>query len=213
MVFAPALALGIPSFAEAIDLKLNQVLSDEELATLAERLSAVSPRGLVFTKAERLFPGDLPISTRVVGARYAVSVAHAAAGGEAAESWAAAHVERLWAAASAVVRREAGGLAKNVDVRAFLDSLRMANEEERATLARTGFGPAAIVVADIRVTPNGSARPLELRDVLFPDLEGEEHVRYARLQLLLSDPSAPQAAIEVPEARPEPSSTLQAIQA
>ena len=99
------------------------------------------------------------------------------------------------------------------DVRAYLDCLRMANEEERSTLARTGFGPAAIVVADIRVTPNGSARPLELRDVLFPDLEGEEHVRYARLKLLLSDPASQTAVPEVPEERLEAQSALQALQA
>lgn len=208
MTFAPALALGIPSYEEAIDMKL-MLASDGalpfrgDLAALCRRLSEVSPRGLVFLRAEELPRGAPSISSRVVAARYAIAVSHRAVlgasssrGAEDPRAWVSRRVADLLARESAPVRRElgGGGLAKTVDVRSFLVDLRLADEAERATFAQTGFGPAEIVVADLAMRSSGSARPLELRDVLFPEIEGEEEVRYVRFGLILGDGSRPAPA-------------------
>jgi radical SAM family uncharacterized protein/radical SAM-linked protein len=202
MTFAPALALGIPSFEEAIDMKLA-LASDGalpfrgDLAALCQRLTEVSPRGLVFLRAEELPRGAPSISSRVVAARYAIAVSHravtAASRGAAEDprTWVARRVTDLLAKESAPVRRESGGLAKTVDVRSFLSELRLADDGERATFARTGFGPAEVVVADLAMRSSGSARPLELRDVLFHEIEGEEEIRYVRLGLVLGDEARP----------------------
>jgi radical SAM family uncharacterized protein/radical SAM-linked protein len=190
MTFAPALALGIPSFEEAIDMKLQAAPTHEgDLAALCRRLTEVSPRGLVFLRAEELPRGAPSISSRVVAARYAIAVSHRVVPSADPQAWVARRVADLLEKDAAPVRRESGGLAKTVDVRSFLSDLRLADAAERATFARTGFGPAEVVVADLAMRSSGSARPLELRDVLFPEIEGEEEVRYVRLCLVLDDGS------------------------
>lgn len=173
MTFGPALTLGASSLGELIDLRLERVLDEEELAGLPERMTRSAPRGLIVKRVARLEPGDPHVSRVIGGARWAFAFARSSLGelgGEAAEAWLARRAREVMAMSEARVRRSAAPIGKIVDVRRYLVELRVLDERGLAGLARAGLvGDLVGVEATVRITNDGAARPSEIAEVLLGD--------------------------------------------
>jgi radical SAM-linked protein len=138
LVFALSLPLGIVGCEEVVELGLDQVIEPDEVR---RRLDEQAPPGLKFLSATRVEPRKTAQVCRA-GYRVAIDAAHA--------EMAAAAVPGLLAAAEVWVERTRPE-PRRINVRQYLQSIRVL--------------PNSLEI-DIRVTPNGSARPDEVMRLL-----------------------------------------------
>lgn len=165
MTFSPALSLGVISLDEYVDIRLEEEIGPEALAELVQTMTATSPRGLAFRAAARLGPEDPALSKVVAGARYLLVMARAALcrDGAEAEARLAERCRAAMAAETLVVRREIEGLAKMVDVRAYLTRAEVAGPEAMAALARAGLtGDLVALDVDVDIRGSGSVKAAEI---------------------------------------------------
>jgi radical SAM family uncharacterized protein/radical SAM-linked protein len=165
MTFSPALSLGVASLAEALDVKLTADLDPVELC---ERLTAVSPEGLVWRAGARLVDGDRGLAKSIDGARYAVGVPRRALdtiGGEARLEGAIARVLEAPEGSIRVVRRFERGLAKAVDVKRFLRGIAIGGAAwlDEAQVA----GDLVPLRIDVSITGEGGVKVSEVMEALF----------------------------------------------
>jgi radical SAM family uncharacterized protein/radical SAM-linked protein len=153
--FGPALGLGIPSLGELLDVSLVDDLPADELLA---RLGAVSLPGVDFLEAARLGDNDRALGRVIASAEFAARLPDDADLGGALARWASG--EPLSA------RRESDkGLPRTVDVRASL--LSVAAFEDAAVRRRLDWLAGALVRFSVRVSQDGSARPVEVLGTLF----------------------------------------------
>lgn len=190
IVYGPALALGVPSFAEVVDVDLEH--GDGEALTADEvvaRLGAVCPEGLAILGGA-VVPAIRPSLGKVVTATD-VAIAPAPDGLRFDAARLGRLAAKLWAQPSAIVARG----DKEIDVRALLHHLDVIAEDVATPLcAALDWEPGALVVARVSATAAGSAKPSEVARALGihgPDDPRAPRARYARLNLVGLDEVAP----------------------
>jgi radical SAM family uncharacterized protein/radical SAM-linked protein len=146
MSFAPALSLGVASIAEIVDVKLLDSIDPKDAVA---RATSGSPRGLVFSDAVELGPGDPGIAKILGGARYLAAIDDMD-DGELAERI-ASFLERT----EQIVRRVTDKTDKDIDVRPFVTAAGVADPAGRELLRRTGQREAAAVL-DVHLALLGS---------------------------------------------------------
>ncbi|TAK18748.1 MAG: TIGR03960 family B12-binding radical SAM protein [Myxococcaceae bacterium] len=176
MIFTPALALGIATLDDFVDVKLAVDVDPERLPEL---LNPGAPEGLRFTRALRLGPTDPAISKVIDVTSYVMVV-----------PWSWLHAKgmadeaavRAWIAEKQsgpmFVMRTAGGLAKRVDVGAYVLGWSVGDEAARAQVERVGYAGSLCAIAyDSKVTDAGAVRPVEVATALLAE---DAPVRFIR---------------------------------
>ncbi|NLE88641.1 MAG: TIGR03960 family B12-binding radical SAM protein [Myxococcales bacterium] len=169
MSFGPALALGLASLDEYLDIKLIDAPPAEELLA---RLNAATVRGLEFTGAALLGPNDPGLSKLIRSAVYVVgldSTAVARLGGRSRlEQLMAEFFERP----EALVRRDVKGIGRQIDVRAGVTELALGDERAEAVLRRAGVvGRLTPLVMTVPMGGQGAVRIAEVLEAVFGDRE------------------------------------------
>jgi radical SAM family uncharacterized protein/radical SAM-linked protein len=184
MSFGPALSLGVASLDEYADVKLIDAPPEEELATLLDRHSS---GGLRFLGACQLTAQDKGVSAVISAARYLLALPRTLVEEQGGLPFLEQRIEEFLSKPELIVRRNIDGLGKKVDVRRFVQELRIADESECGALSQAGLiGDLVALEAVVALGPTGSAKATEVVEaVLGP---GFPH-KAVRLQLLAGDAS------------------------
>ena len=162
--FSPALSLGVLSLTEIVDMKL---LAEIEPMALLEEMNRAAAVGLAFRSGVALGPEDASITKILTSARYLLAFARSALADQGGEGWLAAGVERFLAAPEWKVRREIEGLAKYVDVRAYVTGARIAGVDAAREIARAGLvGDLAVVEVDVKLSGSGGVKAAEIAEAI-----------------------------------------------
>jgi radical SAM family uncharacterized protein/radical SAM-linked protein len=177
--FGPALALGVASLDEKIEVDLiDAPASAEEMIAKLDRASGA---GLRFVRAERLERSAPSLGSAVVGARYIIIFPLAARLTAAdLEAKIAAFLQRD----KTVIKRTVKGIGRLIDVKARIRALHVGDSSLRETIAEAGFvGRFSSIVVDVDLGPEGSVKPVEIVEALLGD--GEVPHQVIRQSLLL----------------------------
>jgi radical SAM family uncharacterized protein/radical SAM-linked protein len=176
--FGPALALGVASLDEKIEVDL---IDAPDAETLLAALGRASGAGLRFTRAELLERGTASLGAAVTGARYIIFFASTALHDPGfLEAKIAAFVQRE----KSVIKRTVKGIGRLIDVRARTRSMRVGDARTRERIAAAGFvGRFSSIVVDVEIGPEGSVKPTEIVEALLGD--GEVPHQVIRDALLL----------------------------
>ncbi|MBX3274124.1 MAG: TIGR03960 family B12-binding radical SAM protein [Sandaracinaceae bacterium] len=165
MVFAPALALGIASLAEYVDVKLD---GDVPFVVdgLVARLNAVTEPGIEFTSARALDAQDRRLTRAIDEAVYVAGVPRALLAARGITDLAALVEARKRGPLAALRETKEPGLKKRVDLSQFL--LDVTAGEGADALAEAGVAGDLIAVrVRLRITGSGAARPGEVLSALL----------------------------------------------
>ncbi len=190
MTFGPALSLGVPSFSEVIDVDLaHQDGAPLPADEVVRRLHAVCPEGLAILRGEVVAPGTPGLGKLVTA--YELLVQPAPDGMRHDGARAARILAAFLARPEALVARE----EKQIDVRALVEDAGVIDGEAAARLAATlGWDETALLRVRVRISPAGSARPIEVARALGvwgDDDPRAPHARLARLGLVGVAPQGP----------------------
>jgi radical SAM family uncharacterized protein/radical SAM-linked protein len=181
MIFGPALALGIATLDEYVDVKLA---GEVDVATLPALLQPGAPEGLTFVRAVKLEKDDPAISKVVEATEYVAALPWGALrerGLGSAEQVVAA-VEAKRAAGLSVLRRSEG-LGRKVDVGAFLERLEVGSGDE--SIAAAGYAGELLPLRFMtRVTANGTCKPSEVVAALFGEEMPARFIRTAQGRMM-----------------------------
>ena len=170
MEYAPALSLGVASLAELVDVSVESEIDAEALST---RLQQVAPDGISITGVwEILAPSKKTRLGRLIKA-YDLLIGPAADGIEMDRARVEGLVERFMALGTAEVLRK----GRPHDVRPLVTELNLVDDEPAAQLATTlDWKPeGALIRARVRLTAEGSAKPIEVARAI--GVGGSERVR------------------------------------
>jgi radical SAM-linked protein len=177
--FGPALALGVASLDEKIDVDL--IDAPESAAELLAQLGRASGAGLRFVRAERLPRGAPSLAATVVGARYIILFPHAA---ELAPSFLEAKIAAFLQRDRTVIKRTVKGIGRLIDVKSRIQTLRVGDGTVRERIVAAGFvGRFTSIVVEVVIGPDGSVKPSEIVEALLGD--GEVPHQVIRDALLL----------------------------
>ncbi len=190
--YGPALALGVPSLGEYLDLELRvDALGERDARTMLERLERASFEGLEILGCAFLGPTDASI-TRVLGAAdYVAAVPRAVLPelGLLGPEELAERVRGRAALPSLLVRRDHKGIGKEIDVRSYLLDVRPL--EGTAALRAAGFeGDLVPVSVRTELRPSGGVRPYELAEALLDADESRVRVLRAGTYAIALDGTA-----------------------
>lgn len=175
LVFALSLALGIVGSQEVVELELDEAVSPEELA---DRLRRQAPGGLEILEVRRIDP-KLTAHVRRVTYRIAMPPART--------DNVAPRAAELLARAEVWVERERPQ-PRRLNIRPYLDAVRI---------------DAAALAMDLWVTPNGTARPDELLELLgLGDVLTEGGV-LERCTIEIEDETGPRPELPPPGGGPQ----------
>jgi radical SAM-linked protein len=165
MTFGPALALGVSSLAEAVDVKLT---ADVEVGEILDELTAGAPEGLRFIGGTKLASHDPPVARVIDVARYAVGIAPSAPApfidGKSLEN----RVGEARNGRPLIAIRRIEGVGKRVDVGDFLRSVSVNDPATGDDLDRAGLGGyAATLGVEVDVRGSGGVKIAEVVEVLF----------------------------------------------
>ena len=157
MMFTPALALGIATLDDYVDVKLS---IDVDPAQLPALLNPGAPEGLRFTHAPRLCAGDPAISKVIDVIPYVMVVPWTWLYGRGLADEAAVRASLAERQAGPMyVVRTAGGLAKRVDGSAYLLSWSVGDADAVAAIAAAGYaGSLCAIGYRSKVTERWSGR-------------------------------------------------------
>ncbi|HTV23478.1 MAG TPA: TIGR03960 family B12-binding radical SAM protein [Polyangiaceae bacterium] len=164
--FGPALALGVASLDEKIEVDLIDAPGAEPMLAMLQRASGA---GLRFTRAERLERGAPSLGSAVNGARYIILFASTL-------SLDATHLEAKIAEFvqrdRSVIKRTVKGIGRLIDVKSRTRSIRIGDAKTRERIAAAGFvGRFSSIVVDVEIGPEGSVKPSEIVEALLGDGE------------------------------------------
>jgi radical SAM-linked protein len=204
MSFGPALSLGVASLDEYLDLKL---IDAPEPAELLVRLNQAASGGIHFNAVVPLGANDRVITTIVTGARYVIALAASAVEDLGGRAGLDQHIAEFLAKSEHKLRRDIEGVGKFINVRQFVQEMRIGGEESLALLERAGLlGRMIPVDVTIEIGQRGSAKIAEVVEALT-GLPNFPH-RGVRIALLAGDgtpldldlhrkkPAQPHAAVE-----------------
>jgi radical SAM family uncharacterized protein/radical SAM-linked protein len=159
--FSPALSLGVPSLGEFLEVSLDTSAAIPA-AELLERLCEVSPEGFTFLDA-RALPASAPSMGKLIQACDLV-IAPAADGMAHDAARLARIAEAFLARDRAIVMRD----EREIDVRGYVAGIDVIEGDEAARLCRALDWPEAPALLQVRVqvTPQGSAKPVEVAQAL-----------------------------------------------
>ncbi len=165
MSFGPALSLGVASLDEFMDVALIDAPAPPDLLL---RLNRAASGGLAFQSVLPLSDNDRVITTIVTGARYVIALAESTLG----ELGGHAALERLIAEFLAKtehrLRRDVEGVGKFVNVRQFVQEVRIGGSDSQAVLERAGLiGRMVPVDVTIEIGQRGSAKVAEVVEALL----------------------------------------------
>lgn len=170
MSFGPALALGVASLQECIDVKL---IDPPGSAELVHALNQAAAGGLHFTQAEFLGAQDPGLSKIVDAARFVIGFSAGALdvpGGQdeqAARALVAQKLGQFHDSPSVCVERDVKGIKRKIDVKAGILGVVAGGGEEFAALLRAGVvGVDACFSVTISLGQSGSVRPREIVDAI-----------------------------------------------
>jgi radical SAM-linked protein len=167
--FGPALSLGVESAGELAEVKLLERIAPQEIL---QRLNAVSEEGLVFTGCRILDEGEPGLSKCLARADYFLKIDGL---GESFSRWSEedwrTRITRFLASASqemTIVRKRK---ERVVDVRAVVEELRLATDEDRARLpeALSAELPGLCLFLRLRIDLAYSVKPVEVLRALLGD--------------------------------------------
>lgn len=118
--FGPALALGVASLDEYLDVKLMDAPGPSELLL---QLNDAAPPGLRFVDARRVAPGEPRVNALISGARYWLGLAH-----DEVERWGGVarlheRIAEFLASRECRLVRRVKGIGRPIDVRAYVRQL------------------------------------------------------------------------------------------
>lgn len=174
MVFGPALALGIATLDEYVDVKLATDVDPDVLPTL---LQPGAPEGLVFHRAVRLGKDDLSLSKVIDATEYVAALPWSALRERGFHSVrdVTDFVNAKRATALTVMRRTEG-IGRKVDVSAYLDELQVGAGYE--AIARAGYAGELLAVRFVtRLTTTGTCKPAEVMTALFDEQMPSRFIR------------------------------------
>lgn len=149
LTFGPALALGVPSLGELVEVRLD---GEFEAADLLERLGAASPESVRLLSAARVAPGQPSMGQQVNAADWLLRPRGAA--------------PDLALLAQTYLARDAAPVERGdkiIDTRRFVLALEpVADEDARRFCDALGWEPGPLLRGRVIVGPNGSVRPTEL---------------------------------------------------
>jgi radical SAM-linked protein len=184
MSFAPALSLGVASLDEYADVKLLDPPPESELL---ERLEAQASGGLHFLGVRQLGQEDKGVAAVISAARYVLALPESVVAERGGLPFVEQAIAEFLAKPELVIRRDIDGLGKKVDVRHFVQTLRVGGDEEREALSRAGLlGDLVPVEARVALGPTGSTKAAEVAEAVFGP--GFPH-KAVRVQLLAGDVS------------------------
>jgi radical SAM-linked protein len=160
MSYGPALALGVASLDERLDVTLiDAPLADE----LVSRLNRSSVSGLEFSEAALLAPRAAGLQVEIGEALYLVALDHAAVEACGGPGWLRRQVEALLSAEACPLLRSGKRGRATVDARAWITEVRLDSSEVGPTLERSGVtGEAVGVWVRVLIGPAGTLRPGEI---------------------------------------------------
>ncbi|HEX7663284.1 MAG TPA: TIGR03936 family radical SAM-associated protein, partial [Polyangiaceae bacterium] len=166
MTFGPALSLGVMSLDEFIDVRIDREIDPNEWLA---RLSESAPEGLEFTGGRRIAKEEGTIAGAIDNARYAIVFASSVLAERGGKSWLETQVDTFRNASEHVTVRRIDGVGKKVDVRAFVRSLAIDSDEARSATRRAGLvGDSVVLLVDVAVLGNGSAKVAEVAEAIAP---------------------------------------------
>jgi radical SAM-linked protein len=165
MSFGPALALGILSLDEYLDVALVGAPAPERLVPLLNR---ASPEGLEFTGAVELAERDPGLCRILTSARYVAALSEyllSVCGGSTALE---RRIVSFWQERHHRVVREGPRKIREVDVRAACESLELGQASDARLLVDAGLaGDFAPLGFNLSLSTGISARPVELLEALL----------------------------------------------
>lgn len=165
MSFGPALALGLASLDEYLDIELLDAPPPEELV---RRLNEASAPGLEFLGAAPLGPQDPGLSKIVSSAVYVVGLSSTTLERLGGRSGVEQRVRQFLDRSEAWVRRDVKGVGRKVDVRAGVTALWLGDEAEREELRRAGIvGRLTPLKVVLPLGSGGTVRLGEVIEALF----------------------------------------------
>jgi radical SAM family uncharacterized protein/radical SAM-linked protein len=178
--FGPALALGIRSLDEYVDIALIDAPTPEVLLGSLNRVAAT---GLAFTGAVRLGPGDAGLGRVLTSARYVVGLPEATFELLGGDTELARRVAEFVAKPEHWILRKGKRTDHQVDIRTACLMLRVGRDLERRLLEDAGLlGARVPLEMQLRLPPGVSARPTELVEaVLGQPAQPQNAVRVALL--------------------------------
>jgi len=187
--FGPALALGVASLDEKIDVDLIDPPADT--VAVLERLNAASRSGLRFTAAEALARSVPSLGAAVVGARYILVFAEAARHTPLElDAKIAAFLQRE----KTVVKRSVKGIGRLIDVKSRVQSLRVGDAETVQRIRAAGIvGRMSSMVVEVVIGPDGSVKPSEIVEAVMGDTESPHQAIRDALLLATATPPKPDA--------------------
>jgi radical SAM family uncharacterized protein/radical SAM-linked protein len=177
--FSPALSLGVPSLGELLEVTLEATAAIPA-AELLERLREVSPEGFVFACAHELPAGGPSMGKLITACDLIIVPAPDGMAHDAARLGRLAEV--FLARPQAIVMRD----EREIDVRGYVQAVDVLDAQAAARLCRALDWPEAPALLQVRVhvTPQGSAKPVEVAQALgvwgSPDARAP-HALIARL--------------------------------
>jgi radical SAM-linked protein len=167
--FGPALALGVPSLDEYLDLRLAEPQDEAALAALCAALREAAPTGLRVVGAVPLAAGEPAVARVAVAARYLLLLPRSAGSPEELMRRCAEALARP----QALVRRKVKGEERIADVRPSIVEAALASEAERQCLRKLDW-PETLPTfrVDVALNVGPPARPSELCGVLFGEPAG-----------------------------------------
>jgi radical SAM-linked protein len=188
--FGPALALGVASLDEKIEVDLMDAPASGQ--SMLQALNASSGAGLRFFDAELLDKKAPSLGNAVNGARYILVFAEAT---RLDQPTLEAKVAEFMQRDKTVIKRMVKGIGRLIDVKARVRSLRVGDEETRARITAAGLvGRLASIVAEVDLGPDGSVKPSEIVEALFGDAEVPHQA--VRDALLIAATQAKPGALE-----------------
>ncbi len=175
--FGPALALGVASVDEYVDVKL---LDAPPATELLERLNRGASPGLRFVAARKLATGEPRVNTLIDGARYWIGLAFDEVTAWGGVDKLAARIAEFLEADEVVVVRNVKGISRAINVRALVRSVEIPevdNVPERVGLV----GRVVPLVVSVVVSPAGGVKVTEIVQAILQQT-GFPH-RAVRLEL------------------------------
>lgn len=164
MTFGPALALGVASIDEYLDIKLIDPPAADELVAALNRASS---GGVHFVSGALLGDQDPGLAKIVDAARFVIGFSAAVLAPDncviTARSALAEKIATFAASEEVTVTRDVKGIKRKIDIKAGVLSIRVGSDEDFAQLARAGvMGVAACFSVTVSMTQSGSVRPSEI---------------------------------------------------
>ena len=167
MSFGPALALGIRSVAEYVDIKLVRAVDAEELI---ERLNDVSPRGLRFLRARRLDATEPKLSKALAAQDLLLAAStewlNVDPDGPSLRERITERCAAILGQASLPVERVRKGKARTIDLRPAILELYVVDQTQWAP--ELGLTPSLGVKVRLKAESSGpTPKPKELAALVF----------------------------------------------